>query len=133
EGSTLVAGQWWQPDYDGPPLISMEERAARGLGVWIGDRLTVNILGRDIEAEIASIRRLDWSSFGINFVLVFSPGLLERAPHTFLATVKADAAAEVALFRDVTRQFPNVSVVRMKDVLGELNAMVEKLGAAVRG
>lgn len=133
EGSRLVAGQWWQPDYDGPPLISMEERAARGLGVWIGDRLTVNILGRDIEAEIASIRQLDWSSVGINFVLVFSPGLLERAPHTFLATVKAGGPAEVALFRGVTQQFPNISVVRMKDVLSELNAMVEKLGAAVRG
>src|SRR5690606_24956414 len=133
EGSTLVAGQWWQPDYDGPPLISMEERAARGLGVWIGDRRTVNILGRDIEAEIASSRRLSWSASGINSVLVRPPALLDRAPHPFRATVKADAAAEVALFRDVTRQFPTVSVVRMKDVLGELNAMVEKLGAAVRG
>ncbi len=133
EGSELVAGQWWPPDYDGPPLISMEERAAHGLGVWIGDRLTVNILGREIEAEIANIRRLDWSSFGINFVLVFSPGLLERAPHTFLATVKADGPAELALFRGITKQFPNISVVRMKDVLTELNAMVEKLGGAVRG
>lgn len=133
EGSTLVAGQWWPRDYDGPPLISMEERAANGLGVWIGDKLTVNILGREIEAEIANIRRLDWTSFGINFVLVFSPGLLERAPHTLLATVKADPAAETALFRAVTQRFPNISVVRMKDVLTELNAIVAKLGAAMRG
>lgn len=133
DGSTLLQGQWWQPDYSGPPLISIEERAARGLGVGIGDRLTVNVLGRDIEAEIASIRRLDWSSFGINFVLVFSPGLLERAPHTFLATVKALPAAEIALFRTVTQRFPGISVVRMKDVLTELNAIVQKLGSAVRG
>ena len=133
EGSTLVAGRWWPENYDGPPLISMEERAAKGLGVWIGDKLTVNILGRQIEAEIVNIRRLDWSSFGINFVLVFSPGLLERAPHTLLATVKATPEAENALFRSVTQQFPNISVVRMKDVLNELNAIVARLGAAVRG
>jgi putative ABC transport system permease protein len=132
-GSSLLQGQWWKPDYDGPPLVSIEEKAAQGLNVGVGDRLTVNVLGRDIEAEIASIRRLDWSSFGINFVLVFSPGLLERAPHTFLATVKAQPAAETALFRNITRQFPNISVVRMKDVLTELNAIVEKLGSAVRG
>lgn len=132
-GSSLVAGQWWPRDYNGPPLISIEERAAQGLNVGLGDKLTVNVLGRDIEAEIASIRRLDWSSFGINFVLVFSPGLLERAPHTFLATVKASPAAELTLFRTVTQTFPNISVVRMKDVLTELNAIVLKLGAAVRG
>lgn len=133
EGSTLIAGDWWPRDYNGPPLISIEERAAKGLNVGIGDRLTVNILGRDIEAEVANIRRLDWTSFGINFVLVFSPGLLERAPHTMLATVKATPEAETALFRAVTQQYPNISVVRMKDVLTELNAMVAKLGGAVRG
>ncbi len=133
EGSSLIAGQWWPRDYDGPPLISIEERAAKGLGVWLGDRLTVNILGRDIDAEVASIRRLDWTSFGINFVLVFSPGLLERAPHTMLATVKATPEAETTLFRAVTQRYPNISVVRMKDVLTELNSMVEKLGGAIRG
>lgn len=132
-GSTLVEGQWWAADYDGPPLISLEEGAARGLGIGIGDSLTVNILGRDIEARIANIRRVDWTSFGINFVLVFSPGLLERAPHTMLATVKASPAGETALFKAITAQYPNISVVRMKDVLTELNRIVEQLGAAVRG
>lgn len=132
EGSSLIAGEWWPETYDGPPLISIEEAAARGLGLGLGDTLTVNILGRDIEAKIASIRRLDWSSLGINFVIVFSPGLLERAPHTHLATVKADGATETALFRAVTRTFPNVSVVRMKDVLTELNSIVERVGGAVR-
>ncbi|QDO97660.1 FtsX-like permease family protein [Ferrovibrio terrae] len=132
-GSKLTAGQWWPRDYNGPPLISIEEKAAQGLNVGIGDKLTVNVLGRDIEAEVASIRQLDWSSMGINFVLVFSPGLLERAPHTFLATVKASPAAELNLFRIVTQKFPGISVVRMKDVLTELNSIVLKLGAAVRG
>ncbi|MFC3676178.1 ABC transporter permease [Ferrovibrio xuzhouensis] len=133
DGSTLVAGDWWPDDYDGPPLISLEERAARGLGLWVGDTLTINVMGRDITAKIANIRRVDWTSFGINYVLVFSPGLIERAPHTLLATVKADGAAETGLFRAVTRRFPNITVVRMKDVLTELNDIVEKLGGAVRG
>src|SRR3546814_1164418 len=73
DGSTLVAGDWWPENYDGPPLISLEERAARGLGLWVGDTLTINVMGRDITAKIANIRRVDWTSFGINYVLVFSP------------------------------------------------------------
>jgi len=132
-GSTLVAGDWWPDNYDGPPLISLEEGAARGLGLWVGDRLSVNIMGREIAAQVANIRRVDWTSFGINFVLVFSPGLLERAPHTFLATVKADGPAETLLFRAVTDRFANITVVRMKDVLTELNDIVKKLGGVVRG
>jgi putative ABC transport system permease protein len=133
DGSSLVQGQWWPADYDGPPLISLEEAASKGLGVGIGDSLTVNILGRDIEARIANIRRVDWSSMGINFVIVFSPGLLERAPHTHLATVKATPEGEAALFKAVTKEMPGISVIRMKDVLTEINALVTKLGAAVRG
>src|SRR3546814_11165977 len=46
DGSTLVAGDWWPENYDGPPLISLEERAARGLGLWVGDTLTINEIGR---------------------------------------------------------------------------------------
>lgn len=70
---------------------------------------------------------------GINFVIVFSPGLLERAPHTHLATVKATPDGEAALFKAVTKEMPGISVIRMKDVLTEINALVTKLGAAVRG
>ncbi|HEX6959343.1 MAG TPA: FtsX-like permease family protein [Ferrovibrio sp.] len=133
KGSSLIAGQWWPADYNGPPLVSIEARAARGLGLEVGDTLSVNVLGREIEATVANIRQLDWSSFGINYVLVFSPGLMERAPHTLLATVKADdAAAEAALFRSATQRFRNVSVVRIKDVLSELNAIIAKLGLAIR-
>ena len=64
----LVAGEWWQPDYDGPPLVSFEKKIADGLGLKLGDPITVNVLGRNITARIANLRAVDWESLGINFV-----------------------------------------------------------------
>ena len=78
EGSRLVAGEWWPADYDGPPLVSFEKRIADGLGLTLGDSITVNILGRNITAKIANIRRVDWESLSINFVMVFSPNTFAR-------------------------------------------------------
>ena len=86
-GSRLVEGQWWGTDYNGPPLVSFEKRIADGLGLKLGDPVTVNVLGRNITATIANMRTVDWESLGINFVMVFSPNAFAGAPHTHLATL----------------------------------------------
>src|SRR5450432_1055701 len=86
EGSILTAGQWWPKDYSGPPLVSMEEEIADGLGLKLGDPVTVNVLGRNIVATIANLRKVNWRSFAINFVLVYSPNTFKGPPHTFLVT-----------------------------------------------
>ncbi|WP_146617995.1 hypothetical protein, partial [Rhodoplanes serenus] len=71
----------------GAPLLSLESKIADGLGLKLGDTVTVNVLGRNITATIGNIRTVDWQSLGINFVLVFSPGAFAVAPHTDIATV----------------------------------------------
>ena len=77
-GSRLVEGKWWGPDYNGPPLLSFEKKIADGLGLKLGDPVTVNVLGRNITTRIANMRTVDWESLGINFVMVFSPARLRR-------------------------------------------------------
>ena len=77
-GSRVVAGEWWKPDYQGPPLVSFENKIAEGLGLKIGDPVVVNVLGRNITATLANTRAVDWQSLGINFVLVYSPGSVPR-------------------------------------------------------
>lgn len=129
---TIVDGEWWPADYAGPPLISVDVDVADGFAIGIGDRLSVNVLGREIEAEIANIREVDWGSMGINFVLVFSPSPLNAAPHTFLATLQASDAVEGTILRVVTRDFPNVTTVRIKDALEMVNDILRKIGTAVR-
>lgn len=133
EGTELVAGAWWPADYRGPPLVSFDAKVAQAMGVGLGDRLTVNVLGRDIEARIASLRRIEWLSLTINFTLILSPGALAGAPHSYLATAKAEGPAEAALYRAVTDRFPNVTVVRMKEALESVDRILRKLGLAVQG
>ena len=86
-GSHLVAGPWWDADYAGPLLLSLENRTAQNLDLKIGDTVTVNVLGRNITARIANLRAVDWENLGINFVLVYSPGTFAGAPHSDIATL----------------------------------------------
>jgi putative ABC transport system permease protein len=130
EGSRIVAGQWWAPDYHGPQLVSFDDTLAKAFGIGIGDSLTVNVLGRDIDAKIGSLRHIEWTTLAINFVMVFSPGILDKAPHTFLATVKATPAAEDAIFKTITDQFPNVTVVRIRDAIETAAEVLGNIGLA---
>ncbi|MBM3643720.1 MAG: FtsX-like permease family protein [Alphaproteobacteria bacterium] len=132
EGTRLVAGEWWPADYRGPPLISFDVELASAFGIGVGDNITLNVLGRDIEARIASLRRIEWTTLSINFVFVFSPGLLDRAPHTFLATARAKPEAEDAVFRAVTDNFPNVTVVRIRDAIETAAGVLGNIGLASR-
>jgi putative ABC transport system permease protein len=135
-GAAIVAGAWWPPDYSGPPLVSVDGDIAKGLGLKIGDSLTVNVLGRDVTAKVANFRRVDWRSFAINFVLVFSPDAFAGAPHSLLMTAQLPAgsppSAELALVRDAARAFPDVVTVRVKEALQTVGALVERLDLAIR-
>lgn len=132
EGNRIVEGRWWPADYAGPPLVSIDVEAARALGIGVGDSLTVSVLGVEVTAEIASLREIDWDSLGFNFVLVFSPNTLQGAPHTFMATAAVTPPEERALYRDATRAFPTVSVIRVKDVIETASNMLTQLSVAVR-
>ena len=131
ENSKLVAGSWWPADYDGPPLVSFDAGLARGWGLHLGSVIRVNVLGRDIDLKVANLRDIAWRTLGINFTMVASPGLLEHAPHTHIATVRAKPADEGAILRAVTDAMPNVSGIRVADVLGAVASLVGKIAAAL--
>lgn len=130
-GTTIVAGQWWPPDYRGAPLVSFDAGIARGFGIGIGDTVTVNVLGRDVTLTVASLRTIDWRALGMNFTLVASPGLLETAPQTHIATVRTLPSGEGRLLRAVTDALPNVSAIRVRDALEAVAGLIARLGAAL--
>jgi len=131
EGSRLVVGDWWPADYAGPPLVSLDAGLAKGWGLSIGDTIRVNVLGRDIDLKIASLRDIAWRSLALNFTMVASPGLLSNAPHMHIATVRDTPASEASLLRAVTDALPNVSGIRVADVLTAIASLVGKLAAAL--
>ena len=131
-GSRLVAGKWWARDYQGPPLVSFDAQLAHGMGLGIGDTLTVNVLGREVTAEIANLRSIDWTSLGINFAMVFSPGTFAGAPETDIAIARVPSARETALETAVTDRFPNVSAIPVKDALQAVSQIVAAVAGALR-
>ncbi len=132
EDTELTAGEWWPADYSGKPLVSLDDNVGRLLGIGPGDTMTINLLGRNIEVTIANLRVIDWSRMTINFVMVFSPGILEAAPQTQIATVKVSAEQEDQVERAVTGNFANISAIRVRDALTAVGELIGNVGIAVR-
>ncbi|WP_027368018.1 ABC transporter permease [Desulfocurvibacter africanus] len=131
EHNRLVAGEWWPEDYAGEPLVSLAADIAEGFGVGVGGTLTLNVQGRGFEVRIANLREVEWTSLAMNFSLVMSPGFLESAPQTHLATVYAAPGSEDEVFKAVTSILPNVTAVRVKDALATVSRMLSTMGRAV--
>jgi putative ABC transport system permease protein len=131
--SRIVAGEWWPADYSGPPLISVEDYVVRDLGMQVGDTMTFNILGREVTATIASLREIDWNDFGINYIVMFAPGTLENAPQTHLGTAAFEPAQEEEAYRRVTDAFPNVSVVKVREVIETAGQLLRRIATAANG
>jgi putative ABC transport system permease protein len=136
KGSKVVEGEWWGPDYSGPPLVSIEKKIADGLHLKLGDEIVVNVLGRDIPAKIGNMRNIDWQGLGINFVLVYSPNAFKGAPHTHIATLTEPhpgAAEDARIIKEVAASYPMVTSVRVREVMQTIGSVVTNLVLAIRG
>ena len=132
EGAEIVAGKWWPRDYRGPPLVSFDANLAHAFGLEPGDRIAFNILGRTVEARIANLRRIAWRTLRMQFTTIFAPGALDRAPQTYIATVRAPPEAETGLTSAMAAALPNVSAIRVKEALALVTELVGRMGVAIR-
>jgi len=136
EASQVVEGEWWPKDYSGPPLVSFDIEAAKGLGLNIGDNITVNILGRNVDAKIASLRKIDWESLAINFVMVFTPNTLLSAPHRTMLTLElpknVDPATEARLIQALADKFPLITAIKVGDIVDAARDLLSRVMTAIR-
>jgi putative ABC transport system permease protein len=126
EGTTVTEGQWWPKDYTGPAQISFAATEAEEMHLKLGDQLSVNILGRDVDATITSFRKVDFSGAGMGFIMVINPAAVAGAPHSSIATVYASAEAEADILRQASNTFPNITAIAMKEAIARA---AEALGA----
>jgi putative ABC transport system permease protein len=131
DGTVVTAGEWWPEDYAGPPLMSFAAGEAEEMGLELGDKVTVDILGREITAEIASFRAVDFSTAGIGFILAMNPSALAGAPHTHIATIYAEEAAEPGIMREFGRAYPNITLISIRDAIGRVSEVLAGIAAAV--
>jgi putative ABC transport system permease protein len=127
----LVSGEWWQADYSGEPLVSIEEEAASEMGVELGDRLRFLVAGQQLEARVASTRSVNWDSFRPNFFLVMSPGALDGYPATFVSGTRVPEQSKEALI-ELVRTHPTVSVIDIDAILLQVTGILDKVSLAVQ-
>jgi putative ABC transport system permease protein len=132
-GTTITRGRWWSAAEAGQRArVSLEEEAARHLGVQVGGTLAFDVQGIIVEVEVMSLRRVDWQSLAANFFAILSPGALEGAPLTYVATARVPAAAETSVQDRVVATFPNVTAIPVRAVLERVATLLDQIGFAVR-
>jgi putative ABC transport system permease protein len=131
-GTVLARGRWWTAAERAGAWISVEDEAARALGVDVGGTLTFDVQGVPVTAEVLSLRKVDWQSLGANFFVIFSPGPLEGAPLAYLATARVPPEADGAVQERVAAAFPNVTSIPLRDVLARVTGVLDRIAVAIR-
>ena len=136
---TLLEGEFWTGK---PPLpadateleVSIEKNIRDRARIRPGDVMRFDVLGRVVQARVTSVREVEWGDARSGgFMFVFRPGSLERAPHTYIATLKApeDPAARARLQRDLVTRYPNVSAIDVREVLASIQSVVDNVTFAI--
>jgi putative ABC transport system permease protein len=129
KASRLVDGTWWPADYGGAPLVSLHQSLRAGLGVKLGDQITFEIYGDSITATVASFRDYAWQG-GIDFLVAFSPGVLEAYPATLLSAVKAAPGREELVARKLAATVPDVHFIAIGETLEQVTKALGQLSLA---
>ena len=129
----VVKGEWWKPgQVFSTPQVSVEEDAAKHLSLAIGSTVEFDIQGTKVSAEVRSIRKVEWGNFSTNFYMILSPGAIEGAPFTYVATVRVSPEKEIPLQQAVVASFPNISAINIGDVLDGFARVLDRLSLAIR-
>jgi len=131
--SGVFEGKWWPANYAGPPLVAVSRDPAEGGSLKIGDMIRLSVLGAEIDARVAAIRRVDFGSFGAGFPIVLTPNALEGATPRHVAIAKASRAEEQRIIRALGRDFPEVNVISVREQLEAATDMFDRVALAVRG
>ena len=141
--NVLTEGQWWdhakQPGSDEAmrtpsdfPLVSVEEDAAKNLGLTLGSTLTLDIQGVPLVAKVSSLRQVDWGSFSINFFMILQPGSFDGAPFTYIATTRVPTTLEIPLQQAIVAALPNVTAIKVGDVLESISRIFRQLALGIQ-
>jgi putative ABC transport system permease protein len=126
----VVAGRWWQDPDPAHPQVSVATEFQEELGLSIGDRLSFDVAGETVVAEVSSVRKVRWDSFRPNFFLVFAPGVLDTTTGTLMTSVHLDAAQRPML-AELVRRFPSVTVFDVETLLGQVREIMDRAALAV--
>ncbi len=126
----IVAGKWFDKDDHGKAFISVEEGIAETLGMSLGDVLSYDVAGAELEVKIASLREVQWDSFRVNFFVIAPPGVLESYPASWVTSFHLPRE-QGAVLDTLVREFSNLIVIDVEAVLGQVVRMMDQVVRAV--
>ncbi len=128
--NSITAGRWWE-GRAAPAQFSMEDGIAATLGIKLNDVLTFDVAGEPVTARVTSLRKVDWDSFNVNFFVIAPPGMLERHPATYVTSFFVPSG-DSAVLGDLIREFPNLLLIDVAQVLGQVQKMMDQVARAVQ-
>ena len=130
DGDRVIRGEWWDESHPGPPELSADLQTAARLGVSLGDRLTFDIGGVGMEAELSNLRSVDWDTFNPNFQLVLSPDAADL-PQTMIASAHIPEERGQVLMR-LLRSYPGVTIIDLDAIISQARRILDRAGLAVQ-
>ena len=127
----VIEGEWWDETRAQNAEVSLEQDAAKRLNATIGTRLTIDIQGIPVSATVTSIRKVNWRNMRTNFYMIYSPGALQGAPLTYVATVHVPDQKELELQHAIVEALPNITALSTRDIVNTLESTVSKLTTLV--
>ena len=129
ETEEILEGSWTGKRINGEPIkISIADNFAKDANLKIGDALVFNIQGVLMETIVGSIRKVDWSSMKVNFMILFPTGVLENAPKfNVITTYAPNKESSAKLQRDLVQKFPNVTILDLRQVFTIVEEILDKI------
>jgi putative ABC transport system permease protein len=127
----IISGRWWTEADRGRKRVSVASGYSDELGIKVGDTLSFDVAGEPLDAEVTSIREVQWDTFRPNFFLVFSPGTLDGMVGTWLTALKLDEAGKRSLV-ELVHQFPSVSIFDIEAILNQVRQVGDRASLAVQ-
>ena len=130
-GNSITEGQWWSSQTDDPvPGVSVEAKVAQSLKLKLGDRLIFTVAGVNREAQVTSLRSINWDNFQPNFFMIFQPGTLKDLPATYLTSFYLSPGHDQQIV-ELSRAFPAVTILQVEALLEQLRSILAQVTLAV--
>ncbi|WP_313116162.1 ABC transporter permease [Ectopseudomonas guguanensis] len=127
----ITAGNWWGTAHASElPGVSVESELAESLQLKLGDKLRFNVGGIEREAQVTSLRQVDWDSFQPNFYMIFEPQTLKDLPATYLTSFYLPPGQDAELIK-LSRAFPSVTLLQVDALLAQLRSILAQVTLAI--
>ena len=130
DDNQIVAGRWWREQDTDKAIFSVEQGLAETLGIQLGDALTYDIAGAVLSGQVASLRKVDWDSFRVNFFIIAPPGVLENYPVSYITSFYLPAD-RLAVINDLVKAFPNFLVIDVAAIISQVQKIMDRVVQAV--